>query len=47
VLTLGALLCLAGALLAMWPVREREIERQPIELEGEHEPETVPDAAAA
>ena len=29
VLTLGGLLCLAGAVLALWLVREREIEREP------------------
>src|SRR5829696_10088451 len=47
VLTLGGLLCLAGAALALWLVREREIEREPIEAESEREPETVPQAAAA
>jgi EmrB/QacA subfamily drug resistance transporter len=31
VLTLGALLSFAGAVLAMWLVREREIEREPLE----------------
>src|SRR3954454_7752678 len=31
VLTLGGLLCLAGAALALWLVREREIEREPME----------------
>jgi EmrB/QacA subfamily drug resistance transporter len=31
VLTLGGLLCLAGAVLALWLVREREIEREPAE----------------
>jgi predicted MFS family arabinose efflux permease len=30
VLQLGALLCFAGAALALWLVREREIEREPI-----------------
>src|SRR6478736_3305826 len=30
VLTLGGLLCLAGAVLALWLVREREIEREPL-----------------
>ena len=38
VLTLSALLSFAGAVLAMWLVREREIERQPV---------VQPDAAAA
>ena len=33
VLTLGGLLCLAGAVLALWLVREREIEREPMEQE--------------
>ena len=31
VLMLGALLCFAGAVLALWLVREREIEREPVE----------------
>ncbi len=31
VLTLGGLVCLAGAALALWLVREREIEREPAE----------------
>ena len=31
VLTLGALRSFAGAVLALWLVREREIERQPSE----------------
>jgi EmrB/QacA subfamily drug resistance transporter len=47
VLTLGALLSLAGAVLALWLVREREIERQPVESEGEPESESLPEAAAA
>jgi EmrB/QacA subfamily drug resistance transporter len=34
VLTLGGLLCLAGAVLALWLVREREIEREPIDSEA-------------
>jgi EmrB/QacA subfamily drug resistance transporter len=45
VLTLGGLVCLAGAVLALWLVREREIEREP--TAGEPETETVPEAAAA
>jgi EmrB/QacA subfamily drug resistance transporter len=40
VLTLGALLSFAGAAVALWLVREREIERQPIE------PERRPDLEA-
>jgi EmrB/QacA subfamily drug resistance transporter len=31
VLTLGGLLCLVGAALALWLVREREIEREPMD----------------
>jgi MFS family permease len=34
VLTLGGLLCLAGAVLALWLVREGEIEREPVEAPG-------------
>jgi hypothetical protein len=45
VLTIGAVLAFAGAILALWLVREREIEREP--LEPEREPEAVPEAAAA
>jgi EmrB/QacA subfamily drug resistance transporter len=44
VLTLGGLLCLAGAVVALWLVRERDIEREP---ESQPEPEAVPQAAAA
>jgi hypothetical protein len=47
VLTLGGLVCLAGAVLALWLVREREIEREPMPGEPESEPQTVPDAAVA
>jgi EmrB/QacA subfamily drug resistance transporter len=47
VLVLGALLSLAGAVLALWLVRERDIERQPIETERESGSERVPEAAAA
>ena len=35
VLTLGALLSFAGAVLALWLVREREIEREPLVVEGQ------------
>jgi EmrB/QacA subfamily drug resistance transporter len=45
VLTLGALVSLAGAVLALWLVRERDIERRPSEADGE--PERVPEPAAA
>jgi hypothetical protein len=51
---LGAVLSIAGAALALWLVREDEIEREPAEAEPaeaepEHrrEPEAVPEAAAA
>jgi EmrB/QacA subfamily drug resistance transporter len=47
VLTLGGLLCLVGAALALWLVREREIEREPVEPEATPEPEAVPQTAAA
>jgi hypothetical protein len=47
VLTLGALLSFAGAVLALSFVRERDIERQPIESEGERDPETLSEAADA
>jgi EmrB/QacA subfamily drug resistance transporter len=47
VLTLGALLCFVGAALALWLVREGEIEREPVESEGEPEPRVVPETAAA
>jgi EmrB/QacA subfamily drug resistance transporter len=45
VLQLGALLCFAGAALALWLVREREIEREP--LEPLPESEAVAQRAAA
>ena len=48
VLTLGGLLCLAGAVLALWLVREREIEREPIEpAEPTEAPQPIPVVAAA
>jgi hypothetical protein len=47
VLTLGALLCFAGAAIALWLVREREIDREPLETEGETRGETRPEAIAA
>jgi EmrB/QacA subfamily drug resistance transporter len=51
VLTFGALLSFAGAVLATWLVREREIEREPVEArperEPEHEGETLPQGAPA
>jgi hypothetical protein len=54
VLTIGGLLSLAGAALALWLVREREIEREPVtpepdSLESERDPERgpLPESAAA
>jgi EmrB/QacA subfamily drug resistance transporter len=49
VLVLGALLSFAGALFALWLVREDQIDREPLEPEPEHErePEGVPEAVAA
>jgi EmrB/QacA subfamily drug resistance transporter len=47
VLTVGALLCFAGAALALWLVREREIEREPLESGDEPEREAQAEAAAA
>src|SRR5215208_619474 len=47
VLTLGALLCFAGAVLALWLVRERDIEGEPLEASGEPEGEARPEAVAA
>jgi EmrB/QacA subfamily drug resistance transporter len=47
ILMLGGLLSIAGALVALWLVRERDIEREsPIEVEAPHiEPEPLPEAA--
>jgi EmrB/QacA subfamily drug resistance transporter len=45
VLTLGALLCFAGAVLALWLVREREIEREPVEPAREADALREPAAA--
>jgi hypothetical protein len=47
VLLLGGLVSFAGAALALWLVREREIERQPLEPEIEPEPTVVPEPIAA
>jgi EmrB/QacA subfamily drug resistance transporter len=41
VLTLGALVAFAGAVLALWLVREGEIEREPVEAAGPMEPATA------
>jgi EmrB/QacA subfamily drug resistance transporter len=46
VLVLGGLICLAGAFLTLWLVREREIERQPVGLEGEPESGALSQPAA-
>jgi hypothetical protein len=45
VLMLGGLLSIAGAVLALWLVREREIERRPTKAEGRSEPEALSKAA--
>jgi hypothetical protein len=47
VLTLGALLSFAGAVLALWLVREGEIERQPTEPEEKGISEGVSEPAPA
>jgi hypothetical protein len=49
VLTLAALLSFAGAVLALWLVREHEIQRPPMEPEREPKPESeaLPEAAEA
>jgi EmrB/QacA subfamily drug resistance transporter len=47
VLTLGALLSFAGAVLALWLVREREIERETVAPDAEAQVERLPEAAAA
>jgi EmrB/QacA subfamily drug resistance transporter len=47
VLLLGALLSFAGAVLALWLVREDEIEREQVEPEREAAPDAVPEATAA
>jgi EmrB/QacA subfamily drug resistance transporter len=50
VLTLGALVSFAGAVLALWLVRERDIERAPVDTEqkgeAEREVASLPEAAA-
>jgi hypothetical protein len=46
VLLIGGLVCFAGAVLALWLVRESDIEREP-EPVGELPPEGVPETAAA
>jgi hypothetical protein len=48
VLTLGALVSFAGAALALWLVRERDIEREPVEREESGaKSEALPEAVAA
>jgi hypothetical protein len=47
VLTLAALLSFAGALLTLWLVRKHEIQRQPMEPNGEPESDALPEAAEA
>jgi EmrB/QacA subfamily drug resistance transporter len=45
VLALGALVCFAGAVLSLWLVREREIEREPVAASAEPGSEALPEAA--
>jgi predicted MFS family arabinose efflux permease len=45
VLLFGSLLCFAGALLALWLVRERDIDREPMTSEEEAETDALPVAA--
>jgi EmrB/QacA subfamily drug resistance transporter len=47
VLMLGGLVSLAGAVLAVWLVREGEIERESAETEVERAPVALPESAAA
>jgi hypothetical protein len=47
VLTLAALVSLAGAVLVLWLVREHEIQRQPMEPEREPQSDALPEAADA
>lgn len=47
VLVIGGLLSVTGALLALWLVREREIEREPVEPQLEPDREPVAEAAPA
>src|ERR687888_582483 len=47
VLTLGAFVAFAGAALALWLVRERDIERAPAEAEGEAEVTSLQEAGAS
>jgi MFS family permease len=47
VLLLGGVVALAGAVLALWLVRERDIEREPVESESAPQPAVVPESAAA
>jgi hypothetical protein len=47
VLTLAVLLSFAGAVLVLWLVRERTIERLPMEPERQPQSDAVPEAAEA
>jgi EmrB/QacA subfamily drug resistance transporter len=47
VLVIGAVLSFAGAILALWLVREREIEREPLEPELQPRGEPLPEPASA
>jgi EmrB/QacA subfamily drug resistance transporter len=46
VLLLGGVLSLAGAVLALWLVRERDIEREPLDAAGQPGPAVVAEAVA-
>jgi hypothetical protein len=47
VLTLAALLSFAGAVLVLWLVRERNLERPLMEPERQPQADAVPEAAEA
>jgi hypothetical protein len=49
ILALGGALAILGSVLALWLVREREIDRAPLEAEAEavREGDAVPEPAAA
>ena len=45
---LGGILSLAAALVALWLVREKDIEREPVEIHApSREPGAIPEGAAA
>ena len=48
ILVLGGVLALIGSVLALWLVREREIEREPAgQIAADREPGVLPEGAAA